>query len=118
MQLVQRRVSVLRHLLWSACVRGDLAAVFDYQERERGRMLLALLHAEPSGASRAGVPARAELVKLSARLQACESALAHPATERAGLEFESIGAEESPPGALEAALERYAGSTGRASRRT
>jgi tetratricopeptide (TPR) repeat protein len=36
----RQRRSVLRHLLESSCRRGDPAAVFRYQERERGRLLL------------------------------------------------------------------------------
>jgi hypothetical protein len=51
--LVQQRGGVLRHLLRAACRRaacgrGDPGRVFDCQERERGRLLLALLQTAPA----------------------------------------------------------------------
>jgi tetratricopeptide (TPR) repeat protein len=67
--LLQRR-GVLRHLLRAACRAGDAAKAFDYQERERGRLLLALLHA----ARAPGTPAlfdHPDLAALQARLDDC-----------------------------------------------
>lgn len=45
-----RRGAVLRALLQAACRRGDAAAVFRYQELERGRLLLELWRAAPPSA--------------------------------------------------------------------
>jgi CHAT domain-containing protein len=44
-----RRGDVLRRLVQAACRRGDAAAVFRYQELERGRLLLELWRAAPPG---------------------------------------------------------------------
>jgi tetratricopeptide (TPR) repeat protein len=73
--LVQSRRGVLRHLLRAACRAGDAAAAFAYQERERGRLLLTLLHA----AHAPGTPAlfdRPDLAALQARIADCERELA------------------------------------------
>jgi tetratricopeptide (TPR) repeat protein len=78
--LIQHRRGVLRHLLRAACrAREDDAAakVFDYQERDRGRLLLTLLHA----ARAPGTPAlfdRPQLVTLQTQIADCERELAAP----------------------------------------
>src|SRR5262249_23652245 len=59
-----QRGSVLRQLLRSACRRRDAEAVFRYQEMERGRLLLALLHSPAGGAwSPLGRPAQVEALQ-------------------------------------------------------
>jgi tetratricopeptide (TPR) repeat protein len=78
--LIQHRRGVLRHLLRAACgARGDdaAAAVFRYQERDRGLLLLTLLHA----ARAPGTPAlfdRPQLVTLQAQIANSERELAAP----------------------------------------
>jgi tetratricopeptide (TPR) repeat protein len=71
----QERATVLRYLLRSACRRGDAAAVFRYQERERGRLLLELL---PSarGLARDRWLDRPKFADVQARLADCERRLA------------------------------------------
>jgi tetratricopeptide (TPR) repeat protein len=71
----QQRGSVLRHLLRSACRRGDAARAFQYQELERGRLLLDLL--QTAGKKRAGLPLflHPEFVRVETQLAACEQAL-------------------------------------------
>jgi len=67
----QQRGSVLRHLLRSACRRGDADRVLHYQELERGRALLSLL--QTAGRQVAGLPLfeRPELADLESRLRNC-----------------------------------------------
>jgi tetratricopeptide (TPR) repeat protein len=78
--LVQQRGGVLRHLLRAACRRaacgdGNPALLFDYQERERGRLLLALLQTAPV-TRRLPLAEQPEVVELNAALRACQRALA------------------------------------------
>jgi tetratricopeptide (TPR) repeat protein len=69
--------SVLRQLLRSACRRGDAARVFSYQERERGRFLLDLLHSSRNRPARALPGRRAEEVaEIEHHLAGCERELA------------------------------------------
>jgi tetratricopeptide (TPR) repeat protein len=71
----QTRGSVLRHLLRSACRRGDTTRVFQYQELERGRLLLDLL--QTAGEKRPGLLLfrQPEFVELETQIAACEKAL-------------------------------------------
>jgi hypothetical protein len=72
----RQRYTVLRHLLDSACRRGDPAEVFRYQERERGRLLLEWLAADPVPQGRPTLFARPAWQDLAARIAACENELA------------------------------------------
>jgi tetratricopeptide (TPR) repeat protein len=65
------RSDLVRFLLRGACRRGDAAAVFHYQELERGRLLLDLWR---SGGKGPGLSPH--LDSLDSRLQTCEAALA------------------------------------------
>jgi tetratricopeptide (TPR) repeat protein len=74
-----RRSSVLRQLLRSACRRGDAERAFFYQERERGRLLLDLLHS----AGACPIPLvsahlEAEVAELQRQLASCEKELNAP----------------------------------------
>jgi hypothetical protein len=71
----QQRGSVLRYLLRSACRRGVAAAVFQYQELERGRLLLDLL--QSTGKKTAGLSlfSQPEFVELESRIVECDQAL-------------------------------------------
>jgi tetratricopeptide (TPR) repeat protein len=66
------RADVLRLLARAACRRGDAAAVFHYQELERGRLLLELWRAAPRAAGRATLGESPALLDLEQRLHACE----------------------------------------------
>jgi hypothetical protein len=82
----EQRGSVLRHLLRSACRRGDAARVFHYQELERGRLLLDLLHTEAPRAGRIPLALRPDLADLERQIAACEEELAQlPADRRRDL---------------------------------
>jgi tetratricopeptide (TPR) repeat protein len=69
-----QRSSVLRHLLRAACRRGDAAAVFRYQELERGRLLLDLL--QSSGAAHIPLFQREEVRERHAELARIDGELA------------------------------------------
>jgi tetratricopeptide (TPR) repeat protein len=71
-----QRGSVLRQLLHSACRRGEAEPVFCYQERERGRLLLDLLHSAEAKAGRLPAALPAEVAELQRRLADCERELA------------------------------------------
>ncbi|HKB37387.1 MAG TPA: CHAT domain-containing protein [Gemmataceae bacterium] len=78
--LVQQRGGVLRHLLRAACRRaadgrGDPGLLFDYQERERGRLLLALLQTVPA-TQHLPLADQPQVDELNAALEACQRALA------------------------------------------
>lgn len=72
-----RRSSVLRRLIRSAARRNDPAAVFRYQELERGRFLLDLLDV----AGRASEFTVADLVAVQQELADCEARLYGPAPD-------------------------------------
>jgi hypothetical protein len=70
----RRHSDVLRRLLHAACRRADPARVFDFQELDRGRLLLDLYR----GVGRPELRdffARPEITDLEARLAACEKEL-------------------------------------------
>lgn len=72
-----RRSSVLRQLLRSACRRGDAERAFFYQERERGRLLLDLLHSAPACPTPLlSAHLEAEVAELQRHLASCEKELA------------------------------------------
>jgi tetratricopeptide (TPR) repeat protein len=66
------RADVLRQLMRAACRRGDAAAVFRYQELERGRLLLDLWRAAPPGAGRTLLQESSTLADVDRRLAALE----------------------------------------------
>jgi tetratricopeptide (TPR) repeat protein len=68
------RAGVLQQLLRSACRRGDAAAVFRYQELQRGRLLLELWRG--AGPDRPPLPVPPGLQELDAQLEECERVLA------------------------------------------
>jgi hypothetical protein len=68
----QGRGSVVRHLLRSACRRGDAALTFAYQELERGRLLLDLLRTNPGQAGRTPLFERPEFAAAEAAIAACD----------------------------------------------
>jgi tetratricopeptide (TPR) repeat protein len=70
-----QRGSVLRQLLRSACRRGDVEAVLRYQEMERGRLLLTLLHS-PAGAAWSALRRPARVEALQEQIGTVEEALA------------------------------------------
>jgi tetratricopeptide (TPR) repeat protein len=67
--------SVLRHLLRSACRRGDAARVFQYQELERGRLLLDLLQTARTKTPGLSVFLQPKFTDLEKRIAACDQAL-------------------------------------------
>jgi tetratricopeptide (TPR) repeat protein len=71
----QKRGSVLRHLLRAACRRGDAARAFLYQELERGRLLLDLLHTDQTKTAGLSLFSQPKFVKLQNRIAACDQAL-------------------------------------------
>jgi hypothetical protein len=71
-----RRGDVLRRLLRAACRRGDSAAVFRYQEMERGRVLLDLWRAAPAAEGRARLAADDRLADLDRRIAALQREVA------------------------------------------
>jgi tetratricopeptide (TPR) repeat protein len=71
----QGRVSVVRHLLRSACRRGDSALAFAYQELERGRLLLDLLRTNPGQAGRTPLFERPKFTTAEAAIAACDREL-------------------------------------------
>jgi tetratricopeptide (TPR) repeat protein len=74
------RHSVLQHLLEAACRRRDAAAVFTFQERERGRLLLEWLARDP-GRRTTKLFERPDWAALSKELTSCEAALKGAAGE-------------------------------------
>src|SRR5262245_60586716 len=68
------RHTVLRYLTEAACRRDDAEAVFKYQERERGRLLLEWLSREP-GRRDAALFDRPEWAATARELARCEAAL-------------------------------------------
>src|SRR5262249_60831261 len=70
------RADVLRHLLRAACRRGDAAAVFRYQELNRGRLLLELWRAAPHRPEHSPLAATPALAELDSQIEACEKELA------------------------------------------
>lgn len=74
---LQRRRSrgALRCLLEAACCRSDPAAVLNFQERERGRLLLHWLANGADGARRTALFDRPDWQQMAAELLACEQAL-------------------------------------------
>jgi tetratricopeptide (TPR) repeat protein len=67
----QERHTVLRHLLEAACQRRDPAAVFRYQERERGRLLLEWLASGPRAGAEASLFERPAWSALAGQLETC-----------------------------------------------
>jgi tetratricopeptide (TPR) repeat protein len=70
-----QRGSVLRHLLRSACRRGDVPAAFRYQERERGRLLLDLLQSSAGTAPRLPLFDRPDVAGLQREIASREQEL-------------------------------------------
>jgi CHAT domain-containing protein len=70
-----QRGSVLGYLLRSACRRGDAAAAFRYQERERGMLLLDLLRSTAAGRARPRLFDRPDVADLQGRLDALDKGL-------------------------------------------
>jgi tetratricopeptide (TPR) repeat protein len=68
----QERGSVLRHLLRSACRRGEAARVFQYQELERGRLLLDLIRTGGKKVAGLALFERPEVFELEAQIAACD----------------------------------------------
>jgi tetratricopeptide (TPR) repeat protein len=71
----QQRGSVLRHLLRSASRRGDAAMVFQYQELERGRLLLDLLRSAWKKTASPSLFLQPNFVELETQIAGCEQAL-------------------------------------------
>jgi hypothetical protein len=71
----EQRASVLRHLLRSACRRGDAARVFHYQELERGRLLLDLLQTAGKKTAGPSLFLQPRFIELEAQLAAHDQAL-------------------------------------------
>jgi hypothetical protein len=69
------RGSVVRHLLRSACRRGDPAGVFRYQELERGRLLLDLLGTAAPRSGRSAFFHSPDLTDLENQIAACDQDL-------------------------------------------
>jgi tetratricopeptide (TPR) repeat protein len=63
------RTGVLRQLLHAACQGGDAAAVFRYQEMERGRLLLDLWREAGAAARRGSLTVPAELMELERKAE-------------------------------------------------
>jgi tetratricopeptide (TPR) repeat protein len=64
--------SVLRHLIRSACRRGDAARVFEYQELERGRLLLDLLQTDRTKTPGLSLFMQPEFIELEKQIAACD----------------------------------------------
>jgi hypothetical protein len=71
----QQRGSVLRHLLRSACRRGDAARVFQYQELERGRLLLDLLQTAGKNMPGLALFLQPKFAEVETQIAACDQAL-------------------------------------------
>jgi tetratricopeptide (TPR) repeat protein len=71
----ERRASVLRYLLRSACRRGDAWRVFQYQELERGRLLLDLLRTAGQRRATVSLCEQPDIADLEGGIAACEQDL-------------------------------------------